>query len=84
MRLEQDTEDILPKVEIKNCIVMIDGKKFFDQPVKNDIKTFDNIQKNARGQGDDYTTGCILDYLYFKEYYKMIAIDLSKKQKNKC
>ena len=84
MRLEQDTQDILPKVEIKDCIAMIDGKKFFDQPVKNDIKTFDNIQKNARGQGDDYTTGCILDYLYFKEYYKMIAIDLSKKQKNKC
>ena len=55
----------------------IDGKNFFDQPVKNDNK---NIRKIATGQGDDYTTGCLLDYTYFKKYYKMIAIDLSKQQ----
>ena len=59
---------------------MIDGKNFFDQPVKNDKVTYENIRKIAIGQGDDYTTGCLLDYTYFKKYYKMIAIDLSKEQ----
>ena len=59
---------------------MIDGKNFFDQPVRNDKVTYENIRKIATGQGDDYTTGCLLDYTYFKKYYKMIAIDLSKQQ----
>ena len=59
---------------------MIDGKNVFDQPVKNDKVTYENIRKIATGQGDDYTTGCLLDYIYFKNYYKMIAIDLSKQQ----
>ena len=43
-------------------------------------KTYENIRKIATGKGDDYTTGCLLDYSYFKENYKMIAIDLSKQQ----
>ena len=59
---------------------MIDGKNFFDQPVKNDKVTYENIRKITIGQGDDYTTGCLLDYTYFKKYYKMIAIDLNKQQ----
>ena len=60
---------------------MIDGKKFFDQPLKNDLITYENIPKiTGQGQGDDYTTGCLLDYDYFKKYYKMIAIDMSKQQ----
>ena len=63
----------LPTVEIKDYNVMIDVQNFFDQPVRNDLITYDNIQKIAAGQGDDYTTGCLLDYNYFKKY-KMIAI----------
>ena len=59
---------------------MIAGKNFFDQPINSDLKTYENIAKIATGQGDDYTTGCLLDYSYFKENYKMIAIDLSKQQ----
>ena len=59
---------------------MIDGRNFFDQPINSDLKTYENIRKIATGQGDDYTTGCLLDYPYFKENYKMIAIDLSKQQ----
>ena len=70
----------LPNVEIKDYNVMIDGKNFFDQPVKNDKVTYENIRKIATGQGDDYTTGCLLDYIYFKNYYKMIVVDLSKQQ----
>ena len=60
--------------------VMIDGKSFFDQPINSMTKTYENIRKVATGQGDDYTTGCLLDYPYFKDHYKMSAIDLSKQQ----
>ena len=60
---------------------MIDGRNFFDQPIKSDLKTYDNIREIATGRGDDYTNGCLLDYPYFKTYYKLIAIDLSKQQK---
>ena len=59
---------------------MIDGKNFFDQPINNMIKTYENIRKITTGQGDDYTTGCLLDYTYFKIYYKMVVADLSKQQ----
>ena len=46
---------------------MIDGKIFFDQPINSDLKTYENIRKVATGQGDVYTTGCLLDYSYFKK-----------------
>ena len=59
---------------------MIDGKNFFDQPINSMNKTYENIRKIATGQGDYYPTGCLLDYSYFKDHYKMIAIDLSKQQ----
>ena len=59
---------------------MIDGKQFFEQPVKNDKVTYENIRKITIAQGDDYADGCLLDYTYFKKYYKMIAIDLSRQQ----
>ena len=64
--------------KINDCNVMINGKSFFDQPIKSDIKTWENIWKIAVGQGDDYTTGCLLDYNYFQKHYKVIEIDLSK------
>ena len=51
---------------------MIDGRNFFDQPVKSNFMTDDNIRK--------ITTGCLLDYNYFNNYYKMIAIDISEQQ----
>ena len=59
---------------------MIPRKNFFDQLVKNDTVTYEIIRKIAIGQGDHYTTGCLLDYTYRRKYYKMIAIDLSKQQ----
>ena len=59
---------------------MIDGKNVFDQPINSMTKTYENIRKITIGQGDDYTTGCLFDYSYFKNNYKMIAIDLSKQQ----
>ena len=60
---------------------MIDGRNFFNQPVQNDLKIYDDIRKIATGQGDDYRTGCSLDFPYFKKYCKLLAIDLSKQQK---
>ena len=70
----------ISNVEIKDYDVMIDGKIFFDQSVKNDEVTHENIRKIAIGQWDDYTLSCLLDYIYFEKYCKMIAIDLSKQQ----
>ena len=59
---------------------MIDGRNFFDQPIKNHLKTHDNIRKIATDQGDDYSNGCLLDYFFLKNQYKSIAINLSKQQ----
>ena len=59
---------------------MINGKNFFDQPIKNNKVTYENIRKIAAVQGYDYTTSFLLDYSYFAETYKMIAVDLSKQQ----
>ena len=54
---------------------MVNSENIFDQPIKN---KYENIRKIATGQGDDYTTGCLLDYSYFADTYKMIVVDLSK------
>ena len=70
----------IPNVETKDYNVMINGKNFFDQPIKNNKVTYENNRKIATGQGDDYTTGSLLDYIYFKNYCKMITVDLSKQQ----
>ena len=74
-----DEQYYLPTIEIKDYNIMINGENFFDQPIKNNKVTYDN-RKIATGQGDDYTTGCLLDYPYFANTYKMIAVDLSKQQ----
>ena len=75
-----DERYYLPTVEIKDYNIVFNGENFFDQPIKNNKVTYDNIRKIATGQGDDYTTGCLLDYPYFANTYKMIAVDLSKQQ----
>ena len=70
----------LPTVEIKYYNVMFEERNFFDQPVKNDLRTYDNSRKNATGQRDDYTPGCLLNYNCFEKYYKLMSIDVSKQQ----
>ena len=60
---------------------MINAKNFFDQPIKNDLKTYDNTRKITTDQNDGYKSGCLLDHPYFEKHYKLIAIDLSKQQK---
>ena len=59
---------------------MINGENFFDQPIKNNKVTYENIRKITTGKGDGNTIGCLLKYQYIKDYYKMIAVDLSKQQ----
>ena len=71
----------LPTVKTSNYNVLIDARNFYDQPVNDIIKQYDEIRKIATGQGDDYTTGCLLDYQYFKDYYNLIVIDLGKQNK---
>ena len=59
---------------------MIDGKNYFDQPIKNNKVSNENIRKHATSQGDEYKTRCLLEYIFFKFYYKMNVVDLSKQQ----
>ena len=70
----------LPNVEMKDYNITINDENFFDQPIKNRKTAYDNIRKVATGYEDDYTTGCLLDYPYFIENYKVIAVDLSKQK----
>ena len=59
---------------------MIDGRNFYDQPINDMIKQYDKVRKVSTRQGDDYTTGCLLDYAYFKDNYRLIAANLSKQK----
>ena len=61
----------LPNIKINDCNIMINGENVFDQPIKNNKVTYENMRKIVTSQGDDYTTGCLLDYPYFKD--SMIA-----------
>ena len=71
----------VPKVKINDFNVLIDGKSFFDLPVKNDEEAYEKIVDMSNNS--DYTTGNLLDYAYYKKHYRLIAIDLSKQTKLK-
>ena len=70
----------LPNIEINNYNVLINGENFSNQPIKDNKVTYENIRKVATGKGDDYTSGCLLDYTYFRDNYNMIAIYLSRQK----
>ena len=70
----------LPRVKIDNWNTEIDGRNFYDQPINDSIKQYDEITKISTGKGDDYTTGCLLDFDYFEKNYRIIAADLSKQK----
>ena len=57
----------LPWAKIENYNIKIDGRNFYDQPVNDSIKQYDEIRKICTGQGDDYTTGCLWDFDYFEQ-----------------
>ena len=70
----------LPRVDITNYNVLIDGRNFYGQSINNQIKKYDEIRNISTGKIDVYTTGCLLDYQYFKNHYQLIAVDLSKQK----
>ena len=65
----------LPRVKIENYNIEIDGNIF----INDSIKQYDEIRRTSTGRGDDYTTGCLLDFAYFEKNYRLVAADLSKK-----
>ena len=75
------THYYVPNVEIKDLNVLIDVESFFDLPIINEEETFEKMIEMSRN--NDYTTGNLLDFAYFKENYRLIAIDLSKQTKLK-
>ena len=60
--------------------MLIDWRNFYDQPINDLMKQYDEVRKVLAGQGDDDTTGCLLDYTYFKDNYRLIAIDLTRQK----
>ena len=81
IKLKETVTYFLPRVNITNYNVLIDGRNFYVQPINDLIKQYNEIRKTATGQGDDYTTGCLLDYQqYFKDHYNLIATDLSRQK----
>ena len=73
-------KDFLPIVKIENYNIEIDGRIFYDHPINDSIKQYDEVRKVSTGQGDDYTTSCLLDFAYFLKNYRLIAADLSKQK----
>ena len=70
----------LPRGKIKNYNVLTDGRNFHDQPINDIEKQYDEIRKISTGYGDDYITVFLLNYAYFKDNYKLTAVDLSKQK----
>ena len=70
----------VPCVDITSYNVLIDGRNFYDQPINDSIRKYEEVRKIATGKGDNYATGCLLDYDYFKKNYQLIAVDLSKQR----
>ena len=70
----------LPRIKVTNYNIEIDGRNFYDQPVNDSIKQYDEVRKISTGKGDDYIAGCLSDFPYFERNYKIIDADLSKKK----
>ena len=70
----------LPRISLNNYNVVIDGRNFYDNPIESDIEKYKELKKVMIGKGEDYTTGSLLDYDYFKKHYTLVAVDLSKQK----
>ena len=81
-KVERDSHKkyFLPSVDITKYNILIDGTNVYDQPINDQIRKYDEIRKITTGEGDDYTTGYLLDYQYLKDHYQLIAVDLSKQK----
>ena len=70
----------LPKIDLNKYNVIIDGRNFYYNPIESDIEKYRELKKVMIGKAEDYTTGSLLDFNYFKKHYKLVAIDLSKQK----
>ena len=70
----------LPRIDLKKYNVIIDGRNFYDNPIESDIEKYRELKTVMIGKGEDYTTGSLLDFNYFNEHYKLVAVDLSKQK----
>ena len=70
----------LPRIDLNKYNVIRDGRNFYDNPIESGIEKYRELKKVMIGKGEDYTTGSLLDYNYFKEHYKLVAVDLSKQK----
>ena len=71
------TKYYLPRFDLEKNNVIIDGRNFYDNPIESDIEKYRELKKVMIGKREDYTTGSLLDFDYFKKYYKLVAVDLS-------
>ena len=78
--IKNNKKYFLPRGEIENYNVLIDGRNFYDEPINDLSKQYDEVRKVSTEQGHDYTTGGLLGYAYFKDNYRLIAVDLSKQK----
>ena len=76
--IKDNKKYFLPRGEIKNYNVLIDGRNVYDQPINE--KRYDEVRKVLTGHGDDYSTESLLDYAYLRDNYKLIPVDLSKQK----
>ena len=74
------TKYYLPRLDLNKYNVIIDGRNFYDNPIESDIEKYRELKKVMIGKGEDYTTGSLLDYDYFKKHYKLVAVNLSKQK----
>ena len=81
-QINKDSQQIyhLPRNYLNKYKVIIDGRNFYDNPIESDIEKYRELKKVMTGKGEDYTTGSLLDYNYFKKHYKLVAVDLSKQK----
>ena len=81
-KIERDSHRkyFLLRLDITNYNVLIDGRNFYDQLINDQIKKYNKIRKIATGKGDNYATGCLLDYQYFKDHYQLIFCNLSQQK----
>ena len=70
----------LPRIDLKIYNVIVDGRNFYDNPIESDIEKYRELKKVMIGKGEDYATGSLLDYDYFKKNYRLVAFDLSKQK----
>ena len=70
----------LPRIDLKKYNVIMDERNFYDNPIENDTEKYRELKRVIIGKGEDYTTGSLLDYNYFKKHYKLVAVDLSKQK----